>query len=82
VNVKKSARTAGGLRWNNVETIFGNVQAGNLIVADDPHFDTKRLESFNNTFDVTRSATCLCAWSRRRTKKDNTQTRSRGRLPR
>src|SRR6185369_5618985 len=52
VNVEKRARAAAGLRWNHSEAIVRGVHAGDEIVADDLHLDTKRFESFNHAFDV------------------------------
>ena len=68
MNVKKRARTTTGLRWYHRKPIVRVVHAGNLIVADDLDFNSKRLECFDNSLDMARSTTGLCAWSGRRTK--------------
>src|ERR1044071_3798147 len=71
VNIEKRSRAAAGLRRDNSETIVATIKARNLIVADYPPFHAERFESFNNTLDVTRSATCLCAGSGCRAQKDH-----------
>src|ERR1041385_179974 len=77
VNVEVSARVTAGLRWNHREAFFRGVHTGNEIVADDLHLDAERFESFDHTFDMTRGAARLCAWSRRRAQINNARARPR-----
>src|ERR1043166_491771 len=66
VNINKRPRPARRLRRNDLEALVRKTQPCDQIVAEDPHFNTERLESLDHALDVTGSAAGLRAWSRRR----------------
>src|ERR1044071_3728865 len=82
VNVEECACVAAGLRRNHRETFVRNIHPGDEIVADDLHVSAERFETFNDAFDVTRSAARLRAWTGRRAQINNSQTLSRRDLAR
>jgi hypothetical protein len=75
VNIKQRSRSSAGLRRYNRETIFCDVQPGNKIIADDMHVNSKRLEPFDNSLDVTCRAARLRAGTGSGPKVNHTQSR-------
>src|SRR5690349_11530921 len=68
VNIEERSRTAARLRRNHLEALVRMIQARDQIVTDHLNLNAERLESFDHTLDVTGSAARLCAWTRCRTK--------------
>ena len=74
VDIEKRPASAATLRRNDCKS--GKAQSGNLIVADYFNVCAKRLEPFDDSLDMARRATRLCAGSRRRSKINNAGLRA------